>query len=62
VINLTPVKSACPAKDLILAVTATKYFRNNNGTLNFYNSSVAMAAQLTYSSPYDPSKSIFGSA
>lgn len=59
IINLTPVLSTCPSQNLTSAVMASKYFRLNNGILNFYDNTITLTAGLVYSAAYDPAKPIF---
>ncbi len=61
IINLTPVISTCPSQNLTNAVTASKYFRLNNGILNLYDKTVTLTAGLVYSAVFDPAKPIFAS-
>jgi hypothetical protein len=61
IINLTPVLSTCPSQNLTIAVTASKYFRLNNGILNLYDKTITLTAGLVYSAVFDPAKPIFNS-
>lgn len=58
-ILLTPVKNSCPSQDLVTAINAIKYYRLNNGILDFYDKNVSLVVEMFYSSVYDPSKPIF---
>jgi hypothetical protein len=59
VANLKPVLSNCPSQDLTAALESTKYFRINNGILNFYDKTVSLSVELVYSTAYDPAKPLF---
>lgn len=41
-ILLTQVANSCPSQDLIQAVNAIKYYRLNNGILDFYDRNVSL--------------------
>lgn len=41
-ISLVAVKNSCPSQDLTQAVNAIKYYRLNNGILDFYDKNVAL--------------------
>jgi hypothetical protein len=58
-INLTPVLTACPSQNLTNAVRNSRYYRLNNGILNFYDSTITLTAGLVYSNPFDPARLIF---
>jgi hypothetical protein len=59
-ITLNPILSSCPSQNLTNAVSASRYFRLNNGILNLYDSKVTLTAGLVYSTVFDPAKPIFG--
>jgi len=58
-ILLTQVVNSCPSQDLIQALNAVKYYRLNNGILDFYDKNVSLMIEMVYSSAYDSNKPIF---
>lgn len=58
-ITLLPILSNCSSQELTRAMASSKYFRLNNGLLDFYDATVSISAELVYSQPFNPSRPIF---